>query len=173
MRSFVGCPLSAANRALLGAWMAEHLQRGWRPVPPANLHLTLGFFGDQPAALLDTLANRLRSTPLPPTCRVRSDRAVPFPAAKSPLLALELTLTTEFLALHTAIGAASAGVGLPWDTRPFRPHITLARGHGNAIDEPIDIELNLTEVCIYSSIPEPGGRRYQALDCVQLASAGA
>lgn len=173
MRAFIACPLSAADRTRLGAWMDAHLPRGWRPVPPANLHLTLGFFGDQPAEPLAALANQLRATRLPPAHRVRGSRVQPFPGQGSPLLALELTSTAELQALHAAIGAACAHLGLPWDTRPFRPHVTLARGRGKAIDEPLDIELRLVEVRIYHSIHQPDGARcYLARDCIALADDG-
>lgn len=173
MRAFIGCPLSTVDRARLGAWMDAHLPSGWRPVPLANLHLTLGFFGDQPAEPLAALSNQLRATRLPPAHRVRGSRVQPFPGQGSPRLALELTSTAELQALHAAIGAACAHLGLPWDTRPFRPHVTLARGRGAAVDAIIDLELALTEVCIYRSIHDPEGTsRYLAQDCIALAGKG-
>jgi len=173
VRAFIGCPLSTADRTRLGTWMDAHLPRGWRPVPLANLHLTLGFFGDQPEEPLAALANRLRAVP-PPACRVHSHRVLPFPSPGAPLLALELHATPELLVLHAAVGEASASSGLPRDARPFRPHITLARGRGDAIDAAFDLELALTEVCIYHSIHEPeGARRYLAQVCIALAGADA
>ena len=159
--------------ATLGAWMDAHLPRGWRPVPLANLHLTLGFFGDQPEEPLTALANRLRAMPPPPACGVRGHRVVPFPDSGAPLLALELRATPELMALHAAVDAASACSGLPRDARPFRPHITLARGRGAVVDANFDLELTLAEVCIYQSIPAPeGARRYLAQACIALASQG-
>lgn len=172
MRAFIGCPLSAADRTRLGAWLDAHLPSGWRPVPLANLHLTLGFFGDQPPAPLAALAHRLRVVP-PLACRAHGHRVLPFPSTDAPLLALELRATPELLALHAAVGAASARSGLPQDPRPFRPHVTLARGRGAAVDAIIDLELALTEVCIYRSIHDPEGTsRYLAQDCIALAGKG-
>jgi len=172
MRAFIGCPLSAADRTRLGAWMDAHLPSGWRPVPLANLHLTLEFFGDQPQEPLAALARRLRATP-PPACCAHGHRVLPFPSTGAPLLALELRATPELQALHAAVGEAVASSGLPRDARPFRPHITLARGRGDAIDTAFGIELALTEVCIYHSIQESeGARRYLAQACIALAGKG-
>lgn len=171
MRAFIACPLSAADRTRLGAWMDAHLPRGWRPVPPANLHLTLGFFGDQPAEPLAALANQLRAMRPLPACHVRGHRVLPFPEAGAPLLALQLRATPELQALHAAVGEASVRSGLPWDARPFRPHITLARGRGAVVDAAFDIELSLAEVCIYQSIHAPEGvRLYLARACTALTN---
>lgn len=174
MRAFIGCPLLATDRATLGAWMDAHLPSGWRPVPLANLHLTLGFFGDQPEEPLTALANRLRAMPPPPACRARGHRVLPFPDPGASLLALELRATPELQALHALVGETSARSGLPRDARPFRPHVTLARGRGDAVDTAFDIELALAEVCVYHSIHEPEGvRRYLPQVCIALAGNGA
>lgn len=170
MRAFIGCPLSERERRAIGAWLDAHLQPGWRPVPLVNLHLTLQFLGDQPEELLMVLAHRLRTAMLPAACRSRGGRVQPFPAGDAPLLALELAATDDLAALHIAIAATSASLGLPCDSRPFRPHITLARGRGEAPDTPWDLELGFPEVCIYHSIHGPGGtRHYVARECVKLA----
>jgi 2'-5' RNA ligase len=169
MRAFIGCPLSDRERRAIGAWLDVRPLPGWRRVPLANLHLTLGFFGEQPEELLLLLAHRLRTAILPAACRSRGGRVRPFPAGDAPLLALELAATDQLVALHTAIGAMSASLGLPGDSRPFRPHITLARGRGDAPDTTCDIELDFREVCIYHSIHGADGtRRYLALECVTL-----
>ena len=170
MRAFIGCPLSDRERRAIGAWLDVRPLPGWRRVPLANLHLTLQFLGDQPEELLMLLARRLRTAILPAACSSRGGRVRPFPAGDAPLLALELAATDQLVALHTAIGAMSASLGLPSDSRPFRPHITLARGRGDAPDTTCDIELDFQEVCVYHSIHRPGGtRQYVARECVKLA----
>ena len=170
MRAFVGCPLSEQARAAIGAWLDACLPPGWRPVPLASLHLTFGFFGDQAEELLALLAHRLRTAILPAVCRANGGRVRPFPDRAAPLLALELDATADLQALHDRMATLSASVGLPRDVRPFRPHITLARGRGDALDTICGIELEFRELCIYHSIPQPGGgRRYLARECVRLS----
>lgn len=170
MRAFIGCPLSESERRAIGAWLAAHLPPGWRPVPLANLHMTLQFLGDQPEELLALLSHRLRTTKLPTACRSRGGLVRPFPAGAAPLLALELAATDALVALHTAIAAMSASLGLPCDSHPFRPHITLARGRGDAPDARCDLELDFRELCLYDSIHDSDGtRHYAARECVTLA----
>ena len=170
MRAFVGCPLSERERQAIGAWLDVRPLPGWRRVPPANLHLTLGFFGEQPEELLTRLAHRLRTAILPAACRSHGGRVRPFPDSAAPLLVLELDATADLQALQDRIATLSASIGLPRDARPFRPHITLARGRGDALDTICGIELEFRELCIYHSIHQPGGgRRYLARECVRLS----
>jgi 2'-5' RNA ligase len=104
--------------------VAEHC--AWPPqsrrTPAERLHLTLHFIGAVPAARVAALADGL---------------AVPFRP-------FELTFTTAaswggiavltagevpsaLADLHGRLADALRGEALPLDTRPFRPHVTLAR----------------------------------------------
>lgn len=149
--------------------MGTHLPAARRLEPLENLHLTLAFLGDQSRVLLDALAARLSVAPLPPTLWVRGDRVRPFPDPNSALLALELNPTPELMALQQTIAEIALSIGLPQEPRPFRPHLTLARGRGAAVEVRCDIELKFSAVGIYHSIHAPDGtRRYQSLSCIDL-----
>lgn len=101
-----------------------------RWVPPNQYHLTLAFLGDVPRAALAPLAARLRSA---------AGRSAPFDLAfrglgafpstrrpnvvwlgvgtgRRPSTALAEEVRNELLAKH-----------VPYDDRPFRPHLTLGR----------------------------------------------
>ncbi|MDR2881202.1 MAG: RNA 2',3'-cyclic phosphodiesterase [Azoarcus sp.] len=47
-----------------------------------------------------------------------------------------LTVPEELRVLHAALGEALRGLGLPVESRPFRPHITLAR-HARQVGYPV------------------------------------
>lgn len=116
----------AAAREALGA-LAKRVaaESGGRPVPAANLHLTLAFLGDVPAERVGELARiggRIASRPF----RLAIDRTGRFrqagvawagPSEVPPALAeLQATLDQSLRAAGFAIEA-----------RPFAPHVTLAR----------------------------------------------
>jgi RNA 2',3'-cyclic 3'-phosphodiesterase len=95
-----------------------------RPGPRANLHLTLAFIGDLDAGRAQQVAARLRA--LDPASFVwtidRVDRFAgprvawaggPAPAALS--------------ALVQRVEALLDAAGVPFDHRPYRPHVTLLR----------------------------------------------
>lgn len=87
--------------------------KGFRWAPPANWHITLGFFGeDDIAARAAWLRERVTGRP---SVRVRLSGADTFPKV--------LWLGVESDGLAELANAAGAGL----DERPYRPHLTLAR----------------------------------------------
>ena len=94
-----------------------------RPESAERLHLTLHFLGAVPRARLPALRVALCRPFHPFELRLeRCERwsngvLVMCPAAVPPALA----------ALHAALGATLAALGLRTDDRPFQPHVTLAR----------------------------------------------
>ena len=126
-------PDPAARRAL-AVWQA---QWQWppqaRPTPPEQLHLTLHFLGALPAARIEALGDALaqRAAPAVAPFELQLDRAevwprglaVLCPAAPPPALA----------ALHAAQAATLLRLGLQPETRPYRPHLTLARQAAGAV----------------------------------------
>lgn len=136
LRLFFALPCPPVIAARIDAW---RLQQGFsgRPVPAANLHLTLAFLGHLPESTLGLLEG------LPPRLPLRQ-------------LAFDLQLDrldcwhggllhlapnqppAELLALASGLGGLLGGAGLPSEPRAYRPHLTLARdsrlpGH---IDQP-------------------------------------
>lgn len=123
-RLFVGVWPDAAVRDAIAASLQAWI---WPPhaalVPPERLHLTLHFLGDMAAARLPALSAGLR-VPFEPfdldfggTEVWPGGIAVLRPRAAPPRL----------LALHARLADALAALEWPVDTRPFKPHVTLAR----------------------------------------------
>lgn len=130
MRLFVGIPLS-------GSVISELTRLTERLHPAANLrwsaheswHITLQFLGNASAAQYDCLIGALRE--------VRCTR-VPIQLGglgvfeHAGILYAEVELNAQLVALQKKIVAATSLCGFMAETRPFRPHITLARSRGRA-----------------------------------------
>ncbi|MCL4721475.1 MAG: RNA 2',3'-cyclic phosphodiesterase [Gammaproteobacteria bacterium] len=97
-------------------------------VPPGRLHLTLHFLGAVDAGRMPDLTAGLQADFRP--FRLVLDRTECW-AGGLAILAPG-TLPAELSALHESLGARLAALGLPPETRGFRPHVTLARRSADA-----------------------------------------
>lgn len=121
MRAFFSIPVPAeVGAALLG--LVPPI-RGVRRGQPGQLHLTLHFLADAP----DDLADRVRLEGLPPAFRITPGRLVLLPTS-GPVRVIAASARGEGLAAtHEVVARGLLDVGLPVESRPFLPHITLAR----------------------------------------------
>jgi 2'-5' RNA ligase len=123
-RLFLALWPDATIRAALGrcrdAWRWD---AGARPEPDERLHLTLHFLGAVPQRKLPDLLQGLQ---------VRSDRfsmaldsPVRWPSGVAVLQ--PSAMPAALLQLHADLGNRLELLGIQVDSRPFRPHVTLAR----------------------------------------------
>lgn len=137
-------PSVATRRLFLGLWpdaqAAAGLQRvgalwTWPPqavrYPPADGHVTLHFLGAVDAQRLPALLPALAVPFTPFTLVVERPQAWPHGLV---VLCPE-SVPAPLLALQAALGQALRRADLPVETRPYRPHLTLAR-HSPAVDLP-------------------------------------
>ncbi|ACT03389.1 RNA 2',3'-cyclic phosphodiesterase [Paenibacillus sp. JDR-2] len=117
-------------------WKNQLSFRKW--VDPRDLHITLHFIGDMPVSSIPTIQAAMQET-----------------ASRSSSFSLELSkldcfgreerpsvlwlgikqLPAELLGLHQLLGQSlHSGIGYSPETRPYRPHVTLARKY--SADEP-------------------------------------
>jgi RNA 2',3'-cyclic 3'-phosphodiesterase len=124
LRLFTGLwpegPLRAAIARWQGQW--EWPQRA-SIVKADRLHLTLHFLGDIDASMLPALVKMLR-VPFEPF-QLEFGHAGVWPNGVAVLE--PHSKPPQLLELHERVGAALATLDIPLDTRPYRPHITLAR----------------------------------------------
>ncbi len=128
MRLFIALPLPPEIAASAAALLPP--LRSLRPVKPDLLHLTLAFIGRVPAEQLDLVIRATREAaaegkPFAATLAT----AGRFPLTGRPHV-VWLGLTdgaSESASLAAAVRAALARQGIPFDAKPFRPHVTLAR----------------------------------------------
>ena len=134
--------------------------KGFTPVLPHNLHVTLVFLGQVDAAneiLIKHSAAGILAQPFVLTF----DRLSYWPKPK--VLCFTSTHTPDALAmLVTALADVAGGYGLPIDARPYQPHITLVRHAQNLPDMAIEPLLWRAEAfCLIESCSGPGGVCYK------------
>lgn len=95
-------------------------------VRPENWHVTLHFIGNVPSTRMAETVREL-AVPFEPFS-ITLDRR----ASWGHLTVLEPdTVTTPLASLHQKLASALSRLDLPVESRPFRPHITLARRPGS------------------------------------------
>jgi len=131
VRLFVAVELPEAIRREV----AGRASRVARTLPPAKwlraeaLHVTLAFLGEVDGASAAPLASALAEAvaPLAPfPARIAGAGAFP-PRGGARVLWLGLEPPAPLVALAGAVRGAIAGCGLPFDEKPFRAHLTVAR----------------------------------------------
>lgn len=154
----------------LEAWTRDHARGGWRRVPAGNLHVTLVFLGATPEERLTEVGEAMRET-----CADVHAPAYDLAGLRRLGSVLATMLEPrdaggEQLAL--AQDALAQRLGRV-ESRPWLPHVTLARARGTSRPRVPDsalppLELDLAEVVLFSSEPAVEGVRYRPLASVPL-----
>jgi len=93
-----------------------------------NLHVTLKFLGETPAEKLDVLRTSLSAVRSREPLELNFYGVGFFPNEKRPrVLWAGMASSPNLAPLADAIDKATATLGFPLETRPFTPHLTLAR----------------------------------------------
>lgn len=148
--------------------LAAHVRRwAWdaQSVPhvPQDWHLTLHFIGPLPQAQLDALAPAL-DVPMAPF-ELSFGEAALWPHGVAVLL--PQTVPSALTQLQAQLGERLRAQGLRTDTRPYRPHVTLAR-HAQQALPPATADLPVWRwpVCSYALMASntlPAPARYRVL----------
>jgi 2'-5' RNA ligase len=130
MRLFVAIPLAEAVVRELKAAVARlrRKQDGLRWTAPESWHITLQFLGNATPEQLTCLRQRLaevRFTPL----TVRLGELGSFP--RTGVVFVDVAASGQLTALAQSVVRATSRCGFAAETRPFHPHITLARKANN------------------------------------------
>lgn len=103
--------------------------RGVKAAPVYQLHITLSFIGDIPDDMVDKVSEIAeRAAKLEKVGRITLKGCGCFPNPKRPRIfyvGLESEIDLEALADRIRRGLDSAGI--PYDGKPFKPHITIGR----------------------------------------------
>lgn len=170
-RCFIGVPMAGRLLSPLKDLRRRVLHgTDARPVPDANLHLTLVFLGNLSTGEMGRAVAVIRQLAISPAPGLQPlTRAGGFPGIRSRMVAVEGEATPVMAALVTALRVALQDAGLPGgDDRPFRPHITLAkrpRGGSELRDHDCELWLPVEEMVLYESVPLPegGGVEYRVV----------
>ena len=151
--------------AALHGWALESL-RGLRVLSPEAMHVTLAFLGERPDDEIDAIGEAAMACARP-VHGLQPRR----PAALGRGRALSIDLADphgECASLQQAVGDALAAIGAyEPEQRAFRPHVTVARGHGVKAHglpplPPIDA-FDGRALTLFQSHLGRGGARYEAL----------
>jgi 2'-5' RNA ligase len=154
-RSFLCIEPEPALRATLKSWLDS--LKGLAPrlkwVQADAVHLTLKFLGEQSPEKLTELRNRIPealSANALRTFYLELSGVGAFPNYRLPrVLWMDLSGETEALCdLWKTVENLTTRMGFPPETRPFRPHLTLAR-----IKDPGDFSLALAKTLTESDPP--------------------
>src|SRR5208283_389692 len=137
---------------------------------PESWHITLQFLGNTGPEKLDCLLARLDELRFPPV-PVRLEELGIFDRAG--VFFAGVALTRELVSLQQRVSAATSLCGFVPETRPFSPHITLARAKGQGRAHPLRaLEARIQrrpaftrflaqEFLLYESHLSPAGSRYE------------
>jgi len=168
MRLFVGISLSAPVRLELERVVArlKPALSGWRWSEPDSWHITLQFLGSTEANQFSRLIPQLRA--------IRSSK-VPIQLGNlgvfdhSGVLYVDVPISPELTHLQHKVTTATEPCGFAAESRPYRPHMTLARTEArNRPQKPPDTSLAVPqfssfvagEFLLYESFLSPAGSRY-------------
>lgn len=185
-RAFVAVPCGEPLRAAL----SRRLDGREGPAPvrwtrPGNWHVTLQFLGDWPGARLSALRQALVTLTCPDAADPTPAGFGGFPDLERPrVLFLQFQGAAPLADLADQVRRATGAVWPegPQDTRPFHPHLTLARvaagldARQRKALQDVNMgalpPLVLDRVVLMSSRLEPGGARYAELASFALRKKG-
>lgn len=148
-----------ATRDALAHW--QETVRG-RKINRRNLHLTLAFLGQQPAASVPVLQEILMR--LPPTdMTLMLDRAGYFPRAKIAWAGMQVA-PDALTGLYRALLQELTQRNIALDQSNFTPHVTLAREATAPPDSSfMPIRWHATQATLMQSVTTPEGVSYRTL----------
>ena len=166
---FALAPDVSVRQAIAAALPAEPAPG--RPVPPANYHVTLAFLGTlEPPRREAALAAAAEVTA--EAFELRFQQLVLWERARARVLEPE-AVPAAAMALRERLVGALTRHGVPFDDRPWRPHLTVARRARSPFAvEPLDVVMACRAFALFESRSGPEGVTYQSLAHWPLGPAG-
>lgn len=181
LRLFVALELPEPVRSTLVTWTAGAVPRphGLRVLEDGALHVTLCFLGWQSPAAVDGIGQALRGLGQAPAAGLSLAGARWLPARRPRVLAVELCDPTGALrGVQSKLSRTlSEGGWYQPETRPYLPHVTVARvAHGarvspRPLSPPPASAFCGRRVTLFRSRLRATGARYEPLAGVELGAA--
>ena len=125
-----------ALSALLARLQSADAQTRW--VNPANLHVTLKFIGNVATEKRSGIEQALAGVPVPRPFELEFRELGFFPNERRPaVMWIRVAAPPELAALAAKIDEATCSCGIARETRPFVPHLTLARFKPSRLSPPL------------------------------------
>lgn len=180
-RAFISADLPAIPGLEVLARGLREASRDLKVVSVDHLHLTLKFLGDTEEGLVSEIVSAMREASAgvaPFTVRVKGTGA--FPNLSRPnVLWVGLEGGEPLARMAKSLDESLTALGFPRETRPWSPHVTLARvrGHrdlgrvqvllrGHADD--LFAEVRIDELRLKKSVLRPQGPEYSTVEAVGL-----
>lgn len=178
MRQFLAVDLSDGMRDALAA-LQERLRgsfSGWRWIPPESVHLTLRFLGEVDGALdAEARPRWRRAAEEARRCRCEGAGVGAFPPRGAPRVlwvgVRESRGGSALASLAEALENEARSLGLPAETRGFRPHLTVGRSRKDCrAARPRGLEdltlpgFPVETVTLFRSRLSPAGAAYDILE---------
>lgn len=153
MRLFIALPLPEEVRAAALGGIAALRRQGISAnfTRPENLHVTLAFIGESNRT--DALRRCIDGA-----CGAPFALETAAPGRFGELIWLGVRVSPPLAALERRLRAALSAEGFAVDSRAFRPHITLARGAGNAAPPEVAKSVGIAEAVSLMKSERAGGR---------------
>lgn len=174
-RLFVAIPVARPISETLSK-MQPPSNESVRPVAEGDFHITLHFLGTHAIEPVDRALQTVKAEPF----ITRLNRIGHFSLrGRRKVLWAGVESVAGLIALHNESATALASVGFKLETRPYRPHVTLARvtarkaatvAHEFA-GSPLPggpIEVECREFALFASEGGPGGAHYRILESYPL-----
>ena len=183
MRLFVAMDLSETVRARITQF-CEKLRRSYpaaRWVRSESVHVTLKFIGETAEARVDVIREALRTVHSSAPVDLMFRKVGFFPNERRPrVFWVGIDASPNLAEIAREIESTLGRIGIPRETREFKPHLTLARFDDPrgidklhaAIREAGDAEfgsLRTSELHLYKSDLQRGGAKYTSLETFAIA----
>jgi 2'-5' RNA ligase len=194
MRVFVGLDIGEDIRAAIARYMDG--LRNFAPdvkwVRPESFHITLKFIGEQKAEQVEQIKREL-ATIRTSSFEIAFRETGFFPNPKSPrVFWVGIHAPEDLTKLATAVDESVSRTGVPRESNPYKPHLTLSRaGSGRpqpqagdrpsnklarladklkSLPQPDFGTMTAREFYLYESKLSPSGARYSKLQAFSLGS---
>ena len=175
-RVFIGIPVEPQTQQqmdeLLGPVRGS--SRGVRWVPAENRHLTLAFLGNQPMAVIRSVACAFdKAYGQVPHFQFSLTRLTRFPNSAGTIIALTAESDTHLDHLFQITLGLLRHNYLEIDRRRFQPHLTLGRTRRaeqitTIFDRSVNINLEINTIALFKSVLEPTGSIYSTIKETRL-----
>jgi len=164
-------PDAAMREAMAHATREAARASGGRPVPAANLHVTLAFLGAVAERRLGELADIARASAGSPGGRLdlAFDHLEYWRAAQL-LCALPAEAPAQIVTLGRRLQERLDASGFAPDLKPFRPHVTVVRkvSRPGRIEKMPPVSWSFTGLALVSSQTLPAGPLYSVVESYLL-----
>ena len=172
IKCFYGLPISVAHglewRSVIMRSSPE-LARQARWTGKDNFHITMRFFGlvsEQQLAEVEAAVAPLLKGQRYFDCQ--ADNISHFPTVRSNIIATNIILNSEILALHQRLESTFMSLGFAPNNRHFNPHVTLCRIKKSVglhlVPQPLKSPIfTQKRLILYRSLPADGGNIYVPL----------